>query len=170
MEDINKLHKLLTDINFIFQKLFDDFNNSIRWDNLIHEKIDCICKIIIKIRCNLYISTQKGCSFSINKYCISIMDINRDLNCYYIIIRFPSMETEYKENSIYTEYYKLCGIDLDIDTFAIDKPFKIDNYYDKLYNQEINILILILSAEHKLHYKDRLPQEIYNLIYNEYIK
>ncbi len=168
MEHVNILYGLLNDIEATYEKLYCDYIKGVKHNDLTNKKLQNIIDIIIKIKNNVYPSKQK-CYFSIDKYLIYIIPMDEDLYCHRMHI------TIYHD----MEYKKTMWIDYILKGNIWNIRFGINNIYynrnafigyDKLYDKNIDILMLMLLGQRKMHHINRLPHEIYDLIYNEFIK
>ncbi len=162
MENIVLLYELLREIDFKFEDMHTIYKNTDSLKKapqfrLILQKFIYILREIVDIEINGF--------YRIFEYYIS--NNNFDL------------KKKIKIKIIHLDTTKYISIKYDNDFNFIGEYLTIVNKscmcFQDLYKRidhhihELNILLLILSAHHKIHYTNRLPHEIYDLIYQEYI-
>ncbi len=159
---VSELYSHLEYVNLNFDKIY---NESYMGYNLKYkDRFTLIINIIIPFKYFKF----KNSSYRIAYYKIKNYYIYNYFDLGYININIELQKTIsifYNNNLILRNF--LLQTTPVIPLGFPNKYIDLSNY---IYEYEINTLMIILCSTRKLHYKNRLPYEIYNLIYNEYIK
>ncbi len=197
MENVMELYYLLRDIESNFEDLYVQCKNRNILDDchqLIAVKYKNILNLIMKIkRERKKYSLNLQDIYYIDKFLIKNFYNSSSIlsdSSYYIYISYPLVGTEYSRNLIsihYNDNRSSGCLDNLISIYYNNTPKISTIYYFRnswkgipfssngieiLYRHccKSNMLIIILSAQRKFSIKQRLPFEMYNFIYNEFLE
>ncbi len=177
MENVMELYYFLKNIESNFENLYVQYKNKniLDYCQLTEVKYNHIVYLMMKIE------IEKKFLNPIYKYYIDKFLITHNHYNYTITISFPLVGPECLENLV-SIYYN----DNLISIYCNDNPSISKIYYCRykrsiLFNSngikilyshccKSNMLIIILSAQRKFSIKQRLPPEMYNFIYNEFLE
>ncbi len=167
MENVMELYYLLECIESNFENLYVEYkkDNLLDYRQLTAVKYNNIANLIMKIEREKY-SSNSTYKYYIDKFYI----INIPYYMPHTMISFPVVSSQCLQNLItiyYNDNRSVYGVHYS--RYERDNLFS-SNGIEILYRCcKPNILIIILSAQRKFSIKQRLPPEIYNFIYSEFL-
>ncbi len=179
MEKIIKLYRSLKNIEPDFNRLYNVYgknHNIINFDSQFTKQCEYIFSLIMEINA-LKCQYKKKFLYSVDNFCVL-----GGCNWYHdgehlITIEFPSFDSMYNINNVSINNIFICHNNSHVKSIELyvrkqQYPYDISYIKDKLYCNEnkINLLILIISTQHTFNYKNRLPHEIYDYIFYEFIR
>ncbi len=165
MEKVIELYYLLRDVDIKFDEMYNTYlkRTAHAFISIYISKFEYITNIIVEISKKLIFSPNSVRLFKFNifnyyvsiqydGYIISLIDTVKNKN------KYINISYDNKINNIFCYYNE--------HIFQYIKLYKnID-----CYMYPLNMLILILSTQRNISSKQRLPPEIYNYIYCEFIE